>query len=140
MKDMKKCTDSQEFLRCSVCGNVVIKLEDSGLTPQCCGRDMEPIEPNTVEASHESHIPVWQVSGRKLTVRIGEKDHPMTDSHFIKWIFVKTDKGSYTFFLCPEDEPEASVKLCHNECVCAVYCYCNIHGLWKATLELEEED
>ena len=140
MKDKEKCSNTQEFLRCSVCGNIIVKLEDSGVTPQCCGRDMEPIEPNTVDASTEAHVPCWKVNGHKLVVHIGEKDHPMEDVHSIQWVFVKTDKGCHTVFLCPEDEPEVCIKLHHNECVDAIYCYCNKHGLWKAACEKDMKD
>lgn len=139
MDKKDECMATQEFYRCEICGNIIVKLEDSGMKPYCCGRVMTLMEPGTVDASLEAHVPVWKMEGNKLIVTVGCKDHPMTESHQIKWIFIKTNKGSYTIFLTPKDRPEACIKLGHCERLCAVYSYCNLHGLWKADID-EEED
>lgn len=124
-----------EIYRCAVCGNLIVKLHDSGLTPVCCGRDMELIEPGTSDGAVEKHVPVFKMCGSKIEIQVGETAHPMIDSHYIQWIIVETDKGVLSKHLCPEEEPTACFKLCKNEHILNIYEYCNIHGLFKADLE-----
>jgi len=50
-----------KFYICSHCGNIVEKVHDSGVPVMCCGQKMEPLVPNTVEASGEKHLPVLTV-------------------------------------------------------------------------------
>lgn len=134
---MKKETDSngQTFYICNVCGNVLIKLTDSGLTPQCCGRDMSTAVPNEKDASVEKHVPDIRFDGNKLMIQIGESAHPMTPGHYIEWIFVKTSGSSYIRYLTPDSEPTACFKLCKDETALMIYAYCNIHGLWEYQIE-----
>ena len=47
-----------KFYKCLLCGNVVEKVVDSGVSVVCCGKEMMELVPNTVEASGEKHIPV----------------------------------------------------------------------------------
>lgn len=131
---MKKTLNNefQEFYLCSVCGNLIIKLNDSGISPQCCGRDMNELVPNNTEFDFEKHIPVCHLEGSRLIVNVGENEHPMTPDHYIQWIFVKTSKGAYVKYLTADDNPDACFKLCHDEEIKEVYCYCNRHGLWKS--------
>lgn len=51
-----------KFYLCPVCGNVLVKIEDSGVTPHCCGREMVELEPGTTDASLEKHVPVLSFS------------------------------------------------------------------------------
>ena len=46
-----------KFYKCSVCGNIIGKIHDSGVPVVCCGKPMDHLEANTVEASFEKHIP-----------------------------------------------------------------------------------
>ena len=133
-------TKDIEFYACSVCGNLIIKLVDSGLNPQCCGRDMIKLEAGTVDASSEKHVPVWKMCGCKIIVTVGEEPHPMTKEHYIQWIIVKTNQGIHARKLTPEDTPEACFKLCKGEEVEAVYEYCNLHKLWKADAKEAKQD
>lgn len=32
-----------KYLKCKKCGNVIAVIKDSGVTPQCCGSDMEEV-------------------------------------------------------------------------------------------------
>ena len=41
------------------------------------------LEPGTIEASHEKHIPVVEVKDNTVTVIIGSVEHPMTEEHSI---------------------------------------------------------
>lgn len=135
MKKYEKKEKQLDFYRCSVCGNLIIKLNDSGITPQCCGRDMEQLEANSIDASAEYHVPIVKVDCNKLHVFVGKEPHPMIPTHHIQWIVVKTCFGIYMKELAADEEPMAVFKLAEDETVQCVYCYCNLHGLWKAKIE-----
>lgn len=94
----------------------------------CCGEKMELLEPNTVDASGEKHMPVVTLLGDgKIRVEVGSVHHPMTPEHHIAFIYVETDNGGIRVDL--KDEPVADIYV-GNENVVAVYEYCNLHGLW----------
>ena len=95
---------------------------------------MTELVPNTSDGAGEKHVPVVEVNGNDVVVRVGEVDHPMIPAHFIQWIYVQTNLGGMRKDLTPEVGPTASFKLAEGETVVAVYEYCNLHGLWKTTL------
>ena len=99
----------------------------------CCGQKMNLLEPGTVEASHEKHIPVVKVENNIVKVEIGSVAHPMTEEHSITWVYLQTDKGGQRKCLNPGDAPEVTFALADEKAV-AVYAYCNLHGLWKTEL------
>ena len=122
-----------KFYVCARCGNLVEMVSDAGVTPICCGEKMKELVPNTVEASGEKHIPAVQVGDGIVEVNGGSVDHPMADVHWIEWVQLVTDKGSYRKQLNPGEAPKASFLL-SGEKPLAVYAYCNLHGLWKTDL------
>lgn len=123
------------FYRCSVCGNLIIKLEDSGISPQCCGRDMNILFTEHAEDIGDTHIPVWRMAGCRLMVQVGSELHPMSPGHYITWIIVKTNYGLMLRRFEDTDIPEANFKLHKDETVEEIYSLCNIHGLWVAQEE-----
>lgn len=137
---MNKETNENQitFYRCNVCGNLMIKLNDSGITPQCCGRDMVQLSANITDGVTEKHKPVWMMDGCKLIVQVGSENHPMTKDHYIQWIVVKTNHGFHARQLTPDNDPSACFKICKGEEIQAVYEYCNIHGLWKTDKSEEQ--
>ena len=52
--------------KCNQCGNVVSKISASGVPVMCCGKKMEEMVPNTVDASTEKHVPVVEVTANKV--------------------------------------------------------------------------
>ena len=50
-----------KFYICRTCGNIIEKINDSGVPVVCCGKKMEELIPNTVEASNEKHLPAVTV-------------------------------------------------------------------------------
>ena len=65
-----------KFLRCKVCGKIVALVNDCSSCPtKCCGEAMEEIPVNTEDGAHEKHVPVYEVVGNIVKVRIGEVDH-----------------------------------------------------------------
>ena len=122
-----------KFYICEKCGNIVQKINDSGVSVVCCGQKMTYLDPGTVEASREKHIPVVNVSDGVVEVLVGSVLHPMAEEHNISWIYLETDKGGQRRDLKPSEEPRAVFAL-NGEKPLAVYAYCNLHGLWKTEI------
>ena len=118
-----------KFYICRRCGNLVEMIHDVGVPVFCCGQKMEPLVPNTVDASGEKHLPVVTVADGVVTVNVGSADHPMLPEHFIEWVYVETENGSQRKALKPGDAPHVSFCIGSDKPV-AVYAYCNLHGLW----------
>lgn len=122
-----------KFYICPHCGNIVEKVHDGGPKPFCCGQRMQELVPNTVEASGEKHIPAVTVHDDVVEVNVGSVDHPMVDVHWIEWVQLVTDRGSYRKWLNPGQTPNVKFHL-DGENLLEVYAYCNLHGLWKTEL------
>ena len=122
-----------KFYICPHCGNIVEMVHDAGVKPFCCGQKMNELLPNTVDASGEKHIPAVKVGEGVVEVNVGSVDHPMVDVHWIEWVQLVTDKGSYRKWLNPGEAPNVKFLLSEEKPV-AVYAYCNLHGLWKTEL------
>ncbi len=122
-----------KFYICEKCGNLIEKIDDSGVPVVCCGQKMTPIEAGTVEASREKHIPVVTVEGNLVRVVVGSVEHPMAEEHSILWVELKTDKGSQRKRLPVGAHPSVTFAL-SDETPLEVYAYCNLHGLWKSEI------
>lgn len=118
-----------KFYICSHCGNLVGMVHDAGVPLFCCGQKMDPLVPNTVEASGEKHLPVVTVNGDTVEVNVGSVDHPMVEEHSIQWVYLETENGGQRKALKPGDAPHVTFTLSGDKPV-AVYAYCNLHGLW----------
>ena len=88
---------------------------------------------NTVDAAFEKHVPVIEVAGDTVTVKVGSVEHPMLDAHYIEWIVLVTESGFQMKWLKPGMKPVATFILTPGEKAVAAYEYCNLHGLWMAT-------
>ena len=124
---------NNKFYICAHCGNIVEMVHDAGVPVICCGQKMDELVPNSVEASGEKHIPAVTVHEEYVEVNVGSVDHPMVDVHWIEWVQLLTDKGSYRHYLNPGEAPYVKFQL-GSEKPLAVYAYCNLHGLWKTEL------
>jgi len=123
-----------KFLVCKHCGNMVSMIHESGVEMICCGDPMTVMIPNTTDAAQEKHVPVITVNGTTVTVDIGSVPHPMTPEHHIAWIFLETAEGRQRKCLAQDGKPQAVFELTAGDKVISAYEYCNLHGLWKATL------
>ena len=121
-----------KFYKCEICGKIVAMVKDTPIETVCCGQDMVELVPGTTDGSTEHHVPVYRVEGDTVTVRVGAKEHPMTENHAIEWIAIETTNGSQCRRLKPTGKPCAKFALVPYEKVKNVYDYCIIHGLWKA--------
>ena len=122
-----------KFYICHDCGMVIEAIHDSGIAPSCCGMKMDVLVPNTVDASGEKHIPAVSVKDGAVHVNVGSIDHPMQDAHYIEWVQLVTENGVQRKHLKPGEAPKVSFLLGDEKPV-AVYAYCNLHGLWKTSL------
>lgn len=116
---------------CPICGNIIEKIVDSKVPVVCCGKKMEELTANSVEASQEKHIPVVEVLGNEVKVTVGTVEHPMVPEHLIQWIYLKAEKSWQVKKLSAGDTPTVKFVLEDDKPV-AVYAYCNLHGLWMA--------
>ena len=121
------------FFICEHCGNLIGVIHNSGVPMMCCGQKMTAIEPGTVDASREKHLPVVNVEGNTVTVTVGSVAHPMSEEHSILWVYLQTSKGGQRKCLSVDEEPSVRFALIDEEPV-AVYAYCNLHGLWKTDI------
>jgi superoxide reductase len=121
-----------KFYRCETCGQIVAIVKKKPCPVMCCGKPMKEMEPGEVDASLEKHVPVYEVNGDTVVVKIGSAAHPMLPEHYIEWVSLQTKLGNQRKALEPGQAPEVCFKLCDGDEVEAVYAYCNLHGLWKA--------
>jgi superoxide reductase len=122
-------TEKLQIYKCEVCGNIVEMLHEGAGELTCCNQAMKLFVENTVDAAREKHVPVQEVLGEGLKIKVGSVPHPMEEKHYIEWIEIVADGKAYRQFLKPGEAPEAvfsvSGKFVARE-------YCNLHGLWKA--------
>jgi superoxide reductase len=119
-----------EIYKCNVCGNIVEVMHGGQGELVCCGQPMQLIQPGTVDAAREKHVPVIEKTEQGYKVSVGSVAHPMEEKHYIEWIELVGDGISYTAFLQPGQAPEA--EFCIQASQVTAKEYCNIHGLWQA--------
>ena len=91
---------------------------------------MNKLEANTTDAAVEKHVPFAERKDGKLHVKVGSVEHPMTEAHYIEWIAVTDGTNTQRISLSPTDKPEAVFVREKAQ----IYAYCNLHGLWKASI------
>ena len=124
---------NMKFYLCKHCKNLVWKAHDSGVSLKCCGEDMTELTANTVDAAQEKHVPVLEVNGNTVTVKVGEVEHPMLDEHFIGLIGLQTGDYAIEFKqLHAGEKPEATFVVADANAPMVAYEWCNLHGLWMA--------
>ena len=116
--------------RCKHCGNIAIKVIDSGVPMTCCGENMEELNPASVDAAVEKHVPVVTREGDIVKVSVGSVAHPMTAEHYIQFVILDTTAGVQIASLNPNDDPVAVFTVLSGAEVKKAYAYCNLHGLW----------
>ena len=91
---------------------------------------MHLLKENTIDASKEKHVPIIEIKGDKIHIKVGSVEHPMLPEHYIEFIELIADNVSYKKFLKPGDKPEA--EFCIKAKSITAREYCNLHGLWKS--------
>ena len=117
--------------KCEICGNIVEVLHQGAGALICCGEEMKLLEEKTEDTSVEKHVPFIEKKDDGILVKIGQnQDHPMEEKHYIEWIQLITNDGTYRAFLNPGDKPQALFRI-NTDAITAKE-YCNIHGLWRS--------
>ena len=121
-----------KFYRCPICGNIIWLVEGDIKSISCCGKNMELMDANVVDASVEKHVPVYEKVEDEIVVRVGEIEHPMDKDHYIMWIAQVSKDRVTTVKLYPECSTETRFPYIKGA---EIYAYCNKHGLWKSKVE-----
>ena len=113
---------------------LVMLINRSAAELSCNGAPMKVLTANTTDAAQEKHVPVVEVEGNKISVKVGSVAHPMTEAHLIEWIYLQTKFGGQHRYLNFNDKPEATFYIAEGDTPLAVYEYCNLHGLWMTKI------
>ena len=123
-------TAQREIYHCDICGNTV-EVEFGGKGELvCCGKPMNAVKANTVDAAKEKHVPVIEKKAGGVLVKVGSVAHPMEEKHHIVYIEICADGILMRKYLKAGEAPEAFFKTDAKKIVAKEYC--NLHGLWKA--------
>ncbi len=120
-----------EFYKCEICGNIIEVVKGNGASITCCGQKMTKLEPNTVDAATEKHLPAYEVVGDEIVVRVGSVEHPMTEEHYIMWVGYLANNEFTKVSFKPGDKIEEHFKYVPGS---KLYAYCNLHGLWETNV------
>lgn len=132
-------TKINEIYHCSICGNIISVFHDGPGVLSCCDQTMSLLKSNTIEASLEKHIPVFQKTKKGFKIQVGSIPHPMEEKHFIEWLeFAIEDKIIRKQFR-PGEKAELIIECqnynldnCKKDNPKWIRAYCNLHGLWKS--------
>ena len=113
--------------------HVVEVYGDEALDLACSGTPLKAIDPNSVDAAKEKHVPVatYDAAKNEVHVTVGSVAHPMTEEHLISYIILVTKKGVQRVNLTATDAPEATFRLADGDAPVKVIEFCNLHGLWQ---------
>lgn len=124
--------EKNKIYKCNICGNVVEVLEAGVGELVCCNQPMELLKEKTEDKGQEKHVPVLEIKGKKVKVKVGSIPHPMEEKHYITLIEVLHGNNVLASYRpSPGEPPEAEWEFEKTEGLTARE-YCNIHGLWKS--------
>ncbi len=125
LNDMYKC-------ECGAVLEVAVPCACTGdKPPECCGKPMQLLKENSVDAAKEKHVPVIEKIDGGYLVKVGSVPHPMTPEHWIVAIELIADGQVLRQNLTPADKPEARFKT--DAVQVKAREFCNLHGLWVAS-------
>jgi superoxide reductase len=134
-------TKLKQIYKCNVCGNIVEVLHTGQGELVCCGQKMELKDEKTQEGGlEEKHLPIVEKTEEGYKIKVGSKQHPMEENHYIEWIELWVDGDFYERkFLKPGDLPEADFCLNSQPEKLQAGEFCNVHGLWAQKSEISKE-
>lgn len=124
--------ENVKFYKCPICGNIIELMTGNINNITCCGKKMEEMVANTMDAAFEKHIPIYEKVEDEIIVKVGEVEHPMEKEHYIMWIAQVSEDKITKVKLYPEQSTETRFPYIPKS---TLYAYCNKHGLWKKTIE-----
>jgi superoxide reductase len=114
---------------CKHCKRIVYTYYGGG-TLTCCGDEMTLLQPKMKDLGNEKHLPVVErIAPDQIKVTVGSVLHPMTEEHWIQWLFVAQGDRYQIKTFEPNELPTATFFI-HPEQPVKVYEFCNLHGLW----------
>ncbi len=125
LNDIYKCD-------CGALLEVTVPGVCDGDAPACCGKPMVLLSENVTDAAKEKHVPVITKVDGGYKVTVGSVPHPMTPEHWIVMIELIADGLVMRKNLTPTDAPEAVFQT--NATSVKAREYCNLHGLWVASV------
>ena len=111
--------ENVRFYYCSTCGNIIGVIHGDMEHINCCGKPMECMQANVTDAAQEKHVPVYEIEGEEIVVKVGEVLHPMQEDHFIAWIALVGENETTRITRKPGDEPIVRMKYIPNSYVYA---------------------
>lgn len=99
-------------------------------TISCRGEILTAQKVGLVDAAREKHIPVLEVNGNSVKVKVGAVEHPMLNEHHISWVCLKSEKGLQFKELPAGGKPEVEFLLTPDDKAIEAYEFCNLHGVW----------
>lgn len=121
-----------EIYKCEICGNMVEVVNASFGELVCCNQPMTLLEAKTEGEGDVKHVPVIDIDGDEVTIKVGEVTHPMEEEHYIQFIILSVGNEEFKKCLSPGDEPKAVFNVATNDKKVSATAYCNIHGLWSS--------
>ncbi len=123
-------TNLKDIYKCNVCGHVVEVVSEGAPTLVCCDQPMEKLQAKQEDQGQEKHVPIVEETETGIKVKVGTVEHPMEDTHYIKFIEVVGENHVYRFELKPGQKPEVVIPAKKDDIV-EVREFCTVHGLWK---------
>ncbi len=123
-------TNLRELYYCTICHNLTEVVNEGAEALVCCEQAMTKLIANSTTAATDKHIPVITEDTDGIWATIGEIDHPMLETHHIKFIEIEAGNMVYRAELKVGEAPKAffPVKAADVDCARA---WCNLHGLWN---------
>lgn len=121
-----------KLFKCEKCGNIIEFVNETNPNIMCCGEVLSEVVINSTDASHEKHVPVYEIMDKKIKVSVGETLHPMEDNHNIAWILLENNNKTIKKFLNPGDTPIVKFPYIKGS---VVYAYCGVHGIFKTEIK-----
>lgn len=90
-------------------------------------------DPANLSDAEKKHVPVIEIEGIDVLVKVGEAPHPMEEGHLIEWIELYI--GHHLLSrknLKTGRKPEAAFHLKGEETNLSAVAFCNKHGAWKS--------
>lgn len=124
--------NSLTLRKCTKCGAIVEVLhdctcDDCGI--KCCGETMISLQPNTVDASAEKHLPQYEVIGNYIIAKV---PHVMEEDHYIEFLALDSNDITAKKFLKIGEDAQAVFPYIKGS---KLYAYCNKHGIWSADIK-----
>lgn len=120
LKTCVKCGATVEVLKDCTC-------DDCGIV--CCGQEMIEMTPNSVDASFEKHVPVYEVIGNYIVAKV---NHVMEDDHYIEYIALDSENINAKKYFYPGENATAVFPYVKGS---KLYAYCNKHGVWETEVK-----